>query len=334
MGATLYDNPEVKVKDALLISKESAFAYNGHMWIVPSNLNIYGLYYNKKWFRDHGISDKPKDWNEFMAICEKIKALGVYPMVMKGKHASSYFNFGWGTIPYTIGGDEYRENEYHYRPDIYNSKPYVNMLKKLEEFSKKGYLHPGTASFDHTQSQMEFVQGKAALITNGTWIANEMRGVVPSDFEWGFMVFPGNDLPEQTQVILLATGGAGYIWKNRPELNKKWTKEFNLWLLNLEVQKRFAQSGGVPTRKDFDETETNGVSASVIEALRAIRRTDVIILDNKPRAKVVANSEMAKMSKVRGDGYISIITGRKSAEEVAEAVNSQYMKGLALDKEQ
>lgn len=26
---TLYDNPEVKVKDALLISKESAFAYNG-----------------------------------------------------------------------------------------------------------------------------------------------------------------------------------------------------------------------------------------------------------------------------------------------------------------
>ena len=331
---TLYDRSDKKVKDVIIADKSSVFVYFGHMWAAPINYKIYGLYYNKKWFKALGLSEQPKDWHEFLSLCKKIKAKGVYPMVMAGKYASSYFDYGWGTIPYAVDdSDKYSEDEYNYRPDLYISKPYVTMLKRLEEFVAKGYLHPGTASFDHTQSQMEFVQGKAAMITNGTWIANEMKNVVPDDFEWGFMVFPGND-PNKNQVILAQTGVSGFIWKNRPELNKKWVKEFNLWLLNLDIQQKYAQSGGVPTRKDFKlgEEQTKTISPSVVEALKAIRRKGIALVDNKPRVEVITNSEFAKFGKIKGDGYIALITGGKSAGQVAKDINKQYMKGLEANK--
>jgi N-acetylglucosamine transport system substrate-binding protein len=132
---------------------------------------------------------------------------------------------------------------------------------------------------------------------------------------------------------MLEPGGSGYIWKNRPELNKKWTKEFNLWLLNLDIQNKFAQAGGVPTRRDFKfESEKKELSPSVVEAWKVINRKDLKVIDNRPRVRIVSNSEMAKIAKKREDGYIAVITGQKTGEQVAKEINSQYMKGLAADK--
>lgn len=199
---SVYDRPDLKMKDVIIAGKEAVFNYFNHMYVVPSGSHIYGIYFNKKLFKKLGLTEQPKDWNEFLAMCAKIKTKGVYPMVMAGKYAGPYFNFGWGAIPYEVGGDKFKQDEYNFKPNVYKSKPYVTMLTRLEEFARRGYLHPGTASYDHTQSQMEFVQGKAAMVTNGTWIANEMAEVLPEDFEWGFMAFPGND-PGQKQVVLL-----------------------------------------------------------------------------------------------------------------------------------
>src|SRR5690606_14674944 len=115
---------------------------------------------------------------------------------------------GWGTLPFSIGGEEYRDAAYYQKPNVYISKAYVTFLERLADFAKKGYLHPGTASFDHTQSQMEFIQGKAAMITNGTWIANEMKEVAPADFRWGFMPLPGN-APGEKRLMYAKAGGSG-----------------------------------------------------------------------------------------------------------------------------
>ena len=330
---TFYDNPNLKVKDGILASENVMFKY-GKMYVLPHNANISGIYFDKNTFERIGVPQQPKTWSEFLEACEKIKGQGIYPMVMAGKYASSYFSAGWGAIPYEIGGEEYLQAEFNYEEDLYLRPEYISMLEKMEEFAKKGYLHPGTASFDHTQSQMELIQGKAAMVTVGAWVANEMKEVVPEDFRWGFMAFPGNDLESQKQVIVTGSIQNGWIWKDKPELNKKWTKEFNLWLLNLDVQKKLAKSGGVPFRKDYAENQTNleGISESVAIAMEMIKRDDIWIVTpstNPKRVKEIKNpAELAKLSKVKGDGYISIILGEKSAQDVAQEINQQYMKGL------
>ena len=253
-------------------------------------------------------------------------------MVMAGKYAESYFTFGWGTVPFAVGGQKYIDDVYYTKPNIYIAKPFVTMLERLEEFAQKGYIHPGTASFDHTQSQMEFIQGKAAMITNGTWIANEMKDVAPKNFKWGFMAFPGNP-PGGKRVLNVSSTGTGYIWKNKPKLIKQWVKEFNLWQFNLDIQLKYAMSGAVPSRKDFLEYcgDTTRLSPSVKVALDFLNEKDIILYSGVSY-RAFRNAEMAKVYKKRGDCYVAVISGQMTATQAAKEINDQYMKGLANEK--
>jgi N-acetylglucosamine transport system substrate-binding protein len=329
---SLFDKPSLKLKDIVKLDKREVSSPDGHLYALPSGITIVGLYYNKKLFKKYGW-EEPKDWVEFMNLCAKIKSKGIFPLVMDGKHALAYFDFGWSIIPYSVGGEKYRNDLYNYEPNVYCSKAYLAMLERLEDFSKLGYLHPGTISFDHTQSQMEFLQGKAAMITNGTWLANEMKDVTPPDFEWGFMPFPGNN-PGQKQYVIMNTGGSGYVWKNKPALIKQWVKEFNLWRLNLDIQKKVAEYGGVPIRTDFlsDLEFSKNISPTVKIALEITNNSNIKFVSPDRRVRVISNSDMAKLSKTREDGYVSIISGRKNAKQVANEINMQYMKALAAEK--
>lgn len=330
---SFFDSPDLKVKEGTL-ADVVYFDNHNHVYSLPMLSSIYGVFFNKKLLSNYGL-DIPKTWSNFMEFSSKIKAQGIYPMVMAGKYASGYFSAGWGAIPYELGGEEYIQKEYNYADDIYISRPFLEMLKRLEDYNKKGYIHPGTASFDHTQSQMELVQGKAAMITVGAWIANEMREVTPDNFEWGFMPFPGVDNEEQDLYVRVATGNGGFIWKDKPELVKKWAKEFNLWLYNLDIQKKLAVGGGMPTRKDFSKQTSNleDISPSIAEAMINMKRSDVKVVNPSLRNpgkkdRIKDPIAIAKVSKILGDGLIQIITGRKDANSVAKDLNNQYMKGL------
>lgn len=329
---TLYDRPDAKVKDIVMADELEVFGSTGHMYVVPQSGGINGIYYNKKMFRDNGWNMEPENWDEFLALCKEIKIKNISPMVGAGKYPL-YFKDGWGAVSYAIGGDKYRQALFELQPNVYKDHAYLMLFKRLEEFAQLGYFHPGTISFDHTQSQMEFLQETAAMIPVGSWIANEMRDVVSEDFEWGFMAFPGNE-PGQQQVVFNTTGGSGHIWKNRPELNKKWTKEFNLWMLNLDVQQKIGEAGAVPIRRDYvgNRELTAKLSPSVLAAMDYINKYDVKTVNPGIRERVVANSEMAKLDKVIGDNIIEVISLQKKAEDAVKEINVTYMKGLAAER--
>lgn len=328
----LYDNPNLKVKDTILADKRLVFK-NGDIFSLPEGLSVLGLFYNKKMFEQNGWNESPKNWDEFLKLCAEIKKAGTNPMVIPGKKPG-YFTYTWGAIPFEIGGQKYVDDLYNLKPNIYISKPYITMLERLEEFVKNEYLHPGTISFDHTQAQMEFLQGKAAMVSSGCWIENEMKNVMPEDFEWGFMPFPGND-DGQKQVILTSESVPGYVWKNRPEINKKWSKEFKLWCLNLDVQREFMVAGLIPVRSDFKQEYKKGEKRSVISVVQnSIMNKQYLVQTNRPdfRVKQITNVEMAKLNNTINDGFVKIIAGKSSAKAVAKETNNQYMKGLAADK--
>jgi len=327
---TFYDTPNVKIIDGILGEKRELVSSDGHSYSIPNQLGIVGLFYNRGMFKQLGLQERPSDWNEFLEVCSKIKASGTYPMVMAGKFPG-YFEYGWGAIPYEIEGDHFWDAQYYKKPDLYLYKGYVTMLERLQEFTENGYLHPGTISFDHTQSQMEFLQGKGAMITNGAWIAKEMEDVIPKGFEWGFMPFPGNESGQQ-QVVLIHHGSIGFIWKNRPELNKKWAKEFNRWLLNLELQKIVAKNGAMPARKDFPKSFDN-LSPSLRAAMQTIREKNVRILNNRVAAKSLNGVEAAKIGKVKRDCLVAVVSGKMNAVTAAKETNAQYMKAFKAQKD-
>lgn len=321
-----YDTPNVRIKDSVFGKERELTSIDGHTYTVKTQMSVVGLFFNREVFRGLGLPESPSDWNEFLKLCQKIKENGLYPMVMAGKFPG-YFEYGWGVIPHELEPDEFYDAQYYKKPNLYLRKGYIGMLERLEEFVKKGYLHPGTLSFDHTQSQMEFLQKKAAMITNGSWIANEMSEVMPANFEWGFMPFPGND-SGQKQVVISNASGVGFIWKNRPELNKKWAKEFNRWLLNMDLQKVITKNGAMSIRKDFP-IDFEGISPSLKVAMEVIQKRDLQIISTSVSGKELFNTEAAKIDKVRRDNLVALVMGEIDAKKAAKETNNQLMKALA-----
>ena len=67
----------------------------------------------------------------------------------------------------------------------------LKALTHIKEIADKGYLLEGTVGMNHTESQTEMMLGKAAFITNGTWMENEMQDAPREDgFEFAMAPIP------------------------------------------------------------------------------------------------------------------------------------------------
>ena len=60
----------------------------------------------------------------------------------------------------------------------------------IDELNKKGYLQAGAVGMSHTESQTQFVNGKAAMIPCGSWLPSEMKEVTPPTAKMQFFLPP------------------------------------------------------------------------------------------------------------------------------------------------
>ena len=65
-------------------SARSAAEVSGQLYGLPIHYYNWGMYYNKALFNRHGLSE-PKTWEEFIAVCRKLKALGLTPITLGSK---------------------------------------------------------------------------------------------------------------------------------------------------------------------------------------------------------------------------------------------------------
>lgn len=75
--------------------KGSIFGDNGEVWALPISYYHWGFYYKRKLFEKHDLQ-KPKNWNEFLALCEELKNIGITPLGMGVKNnwpAASWFSY-------------------------------------------------------------------------------------------------------------------------------------------------------------------------------------------------------------------------------------------------
>ena len=79
----------------------------------------------------------------------------------------------------------------NYEEGSFNNEGVLKALTHIKEIADKGYLLEGTVGMNHTESQTEMMLGKAAFITNGTWMENEMQDAPREDrFEFAMAPIP------------------------------------------------------------------------------------------------------------------------------------------------
>ena len=164
---------------------------------VPFQMNIEGMFYNKKIFAEHGIT-VPVTFNQLLADAAKLKAAGVTPVSASGSS-------GW-TISRWIGVLLFRELGPNAMQKIADKSAkltdaaYLWAAQQVALMGKDGYFSTGVTNLSYNAMTAQFLTGGSAMMYMGTWLLagiNSSQNTQGNNI--GFFPFPA------------VTGGKGSI---------------------------------------------------------------------------------------------------------------------------
>jgi len=250
------------VSDAMLPGPLSTNFYKGNYYGLPLDTNTRILVYNKAMFAAAGIEGAPVTIDDFLADCEKIKALGddKYCFADGGTYA-------WAVNPWiwSFGGD-ITDPEITKTTGFFNGAASAAAYTFLKDGIDKGYINPAMKG-GSLDSWGAFSQDKVAMIFEGPWFMPSFGKQFP-DKEYGMALIPAGD-GGSTSVV----GGEDIVMFQQSE-NKEAAATFMKYLLSEDVQLKMAEQGQVPVLKsaiDSDYIKNHAFYGIFLEQLKTAK---------------------------------------------------------------
>jgi len=226
-----------KWKDTIYPGLVDGLKYEGKIYGIPTDFSIWVIWYNKGMFEEHGWRI-PETWTEFLQLCEDIKKAGIAPIAFQGRYPS-YMAGTLEALFQRIGGLKAVYDAQNLVPGAWEHPAFLDAAGKVQELVNKGYLQKGCMGMSHTEAQMEFVRGKTAMVTCGTWLKSEMSNVLPEGFQMACFGYPavegGKGDPTAVQV------GCAFWCIPADAKHPKLGADFLKFLTSLENAKRFVR---------------------------------------------------------------------------------------------
>ena len=186
---TKADGSEGTWRDTFEPSALKLAQLDGKQYTLPLYVMLFGWWYDPGVFAKNGWTP-PKTYAELLVLCEKIKAKGIAPITFQGKYP--YYMIEGMLLPWahSIGGPDAIRNAQNLEPGAWKSDAMLQAARMIKELQDKGYLQKGAVAMSHTESQEEFLNGKAAMLPCGTWLESEMRNVKPPSAKMEFFLPP------------------------------------------------------------------------------------------------------------------------------------------------
>lgn len=163
--------------------------YEGQTYLLPYYLTLNGWWYNVRLFQQNGWKS-PETWDDLLALGEKIRAKGIAPLTYQGKYP--YYALQGFLLPWaiSIGGIQVLRDVEALKPGAWTHPAVVRAAQMIDELRRRGYFQRGAEAMSHTEAQMEFLRGTAAMIPCGTWLESEMKKQMPPGFRMEFILPP------------------------------------------------------------------------------------------------------------------------------------------------
>lgn len=171
---------------------------------VGAGIATQFLYYNKEKFTEAGIDELPGNWDELMAVCQKLKSSGTTPFVWFGgsQNLLTIGAFSLGIGNKVLKNDPGLIDELANTAYDYGTQDWIDLFSQMKSVVDLGYINDGFMSTDFANGMKLFTDGDVAMILQGSWVAASILEEVP--FECGIMLPPWNDAGE-TLVPQVAT---------------------------------------------------------------------------------------------------------------------------------
>jgi multiple sugar transport system substrate-binding protein len=221
---------KIEIDPAMFASME----FNEHIYSVPFATNNTAIFYRPSLFKEAGIEQLPKTWEEFHRVAKKltqdldgdgrIDRHGILLSLGKGE----WNIFVWLPFIYSAGGELIEDN----RPNLVNSGV-VRTLQFGADLVKEGVAI--LSSPERGYELNDFLTGKVAMQVTGPWTLRQLKQS-NADFD----VFPIPVLEKPATVI----GGENlFVFKTTPK-REQAAIEFLEYILSEEFQTAWAIKTG------------------------------------------------------------------------------------------
>jgi multiple sugar transport system substrate-binding protein len=204
--------------------------YKGKVYGLPITANCLALFYDKKALADAGLKP-PTTWDELKEDALKLKSGSRYGLSFSAINNQQAV-FQWLPTLWQAGGDLTKLTS----PDS------VRALDFWAGLVKDGSVSKEALNWDQTAAEVEFAQGRAAMMINGPWQIPTLAKDAPN-LDYGVALLP------KDKESASALGGENYLITDGPNEQASW--DLVKWLqqpANLEYLAK--QNGSLPTRSD------------------------------------------------------------------------------------
>ncbi|WP_223594497.1 ABC transporter substrate-binding protein [Neobacillus bataviensis] len=229
--------------DDFLPSTIEAVTYKDKILALPFELELLGLYYNKKMLKDANVK-VPETWEELSDAARKLTTDKVAGLVLP-TDIGPYLNFIWYPFQWQQGGSVLNEDG---TKSTFNSPENVKALDYWGSFFQKGYspskLQYGAGDIDNIAT------GSAAMQISGTWSIAALEDKFP-DFEAGLVPIP---IPNGGKHA--SDGGGWKLAVNAKSEHVKEAADFIMWAFAEDTSRplKWAKTkSAYPARKSVIE---------------------------------------------------------------------------------
>lgn len=223
------------------IVNKDVLSSGGHLYSfhVSQDTGMQGVVYNKQIFEDLGLSI-PTNYEEFLAICEKIKASGITPVFMPYKDA-----WAANIWPAAAFADFAAKNDPTFFDDLNSNKKkwsdipeFKTFLEQQYEVYTKGYTNTDVLSDSYDMAVGKFLNKEVAMMFMGDWL---IEGVAEQDPSMELGVFP---IPSSQDASLGASPLGGQLFIPKKSKHLEEAKQFLDFIASKEVAQKIVDSKG------------------------------------------------------------------------------------------
>lgn len=252
------------LKDMFDAGDFKGMAIDGKTYMIPTASDVTNvMWYNKKMFKDLAL-EAPKTWDEFMAVCAKLKAAKITPIASGNKDLWPAGNWNAHVLSRVVGEQAYADAMELKIP--FNSPDFVKGMNAMKQLWDNKYINDSVNGINDTEGSVLFFNGEAAMYPIGSWLVAMAEDAKP-DFEYGYFNLPSiaGGKGDQNSVLGVMNG----FVVNKKSAHFQAAVDFMKMYSAPEFSALLNEAGQTPIAKGgVDPKDVNPISQSLITMLK------------------------------------------------------------------
>lgn len=289
-----------------------SYVFDDKNYGIPLGSSFLTTWYNKEAFDKAGIGQMPENWDQFLECCEKLKAAGYTPITM-GDKQSFVVQFG----VYQIGASQIYGDNMDFDSQLFTGETkftddcWVNTIDKYKTLYDKGYIIENSLGLSQEQSRQAFLDGRAAMIFDGSFGYDALNKNGAVEFEKGMFCIPSND--EGKEFVYNLTPSNGVFASANSANQEAIDKVMEYWFTE-----------GTPLFEKWVETSSDISCYEGIEDSRPLVKEYLEKYKEDPSIYNLNNAWPEGVSDMMCTKFQEVIAGNATAEDVCQAMQDKF----------